>query len=792
MDALVNAHSRLLPLLLAALATFRCGCGGEPPATKGSIEGVLRPFEGASSAPSPSQVPDDFPFTQARLQELATAALRPPGEHREPRGELQLPGEVLVRVADGVPEHRVAALLAIDGLTHEVRSVVNGRLLALRFSGPDGGGLTLERTRELLATLRQREGIAHAEHDRLLHPTAIPNDKLYATQWHYPLINLPAAWDLSRGRTSVVVAVLDSGIIPHPDLDGRVVQGYDMITDPRIAGDGDGRDPNPLDEGGDLPNGESSWHGAHVAGTIGAATNNGVGVAGVDWNARLLPVRVLGRGGGALSDIVAGIVWAAGGSVSGVPRNANPADVINMSLGGDGPPSASYQEAIDFAVSRNVVVVVAAGNENANTAGTTPCNQRNVICVGATRFEGSRASYSNFGTQVDVMAPGGELSEDRNGDGYPDGVLSTYRNASNQPNAQFLQGTSMAAPHVAGIVALLKDVTNRQITPAAAEQFLRDTAAPAFRCQEGCGAGLVNAQAAVLRAQGATAGAARLVVSTTELYQAGSGRIGFVISNVGSQPIASVSVTPGGAAGSALSVRGGSVGLGALEMRKVEVDVNAAGLAAGATHAATLSVSSAAGSATISVKLKAGANRATGRALVAAVYRDENRQWQVGGGGELAGPSLDYRFEADPREYFVLAAMDDNGNGKYFEDGERFGFWRSMENPETVKVVAGQKVTGVNIDLVAFKDVAADPLVPGAPCTGDPACPTGFCANWPGGYCTRACDTQACPAGSVCTRFTNGLFCTAPCGRPGTQDTCRTGYVCTADGTAGGVCLPPP
>ena len=136
--------------------------------------------------------------------------------------------------------------------------------------------------------------------------TAAPNDRGYSLQWHYPTLNLPAAWDLVPDATDVVVAVIDSGIVPHPDLT-NVLPGYDMISDPQNAGDGDGRDSNPRDEGGDTPNGGSSWHGSHVAGTIGADTNNEVGVAGVAWNAKLLPVRVLGKKGGTSFDIAAAI-----------------------------------------------------------------------------------------------------------------------------------------------------------------------------------------------------------------------------------------------------------------------------------------------------------------------------------------------------------------------------------------------------------------------------------------------------------------------------------------------------
>ena len=197
------------------------------------------------------------------------------------------------------------------------------------------------------------------------------------------------------------------------------MQGYDFITDTAISNDGDGRDSDASDPGdaiaaGECGNGKplqartSSWHGTHVAGTIAAKTNNGLGVAGVAFNAKVLPLRVLGKCGGYTSDIADAITWASGGTVAGVPANANKARVINMSLGGTGACDTTTQTAINGARSRGTVVIVAAGNDNMNVSNASPANCSGVVAIAATDKAGGRASYSNYGTLIDVAAPGGD------------------------------------------------------------------------------------------------------------------------------------------------------------------------------------------------------------------------------------------------------------------------------------------------------------------------------------------------------------------------------------------------
>jgi len=356
----------------------------------------------------------------------------------------------------------------------------------------------------LMLQLAADPDVEYVEVDQRMTIALTPNDPRFSEQWGFGTsnasINVQPAWDKTRGA-GVVVAVLDTGITNHPDLNANVLPGYDFVSNATNARDGNGRDSNPADEGdwynagecGQSSGSSSSWHGTHVAGTIAAVTNNAVGVAGTAYQAKIVPVRVLAKCGGTLSDIADAIVWASGGSVSGVPANANPAEVINMSLGGGGACSTTYQNAINSAVSRGTTVVVAAGNSNANASGFQPASCANVVNVAATTSAGSRASFSNYGASIDVSAPG-------------QSILSTLNSGSTTPGAASYasyNGTSMASPHVAGVVALMQSAASNPLTPAQVETILKNTARPLpGTCSGGCGAGIANADAAVVAAQG--------------------------------------------------------------------------------------------------------------------------------------------------------------------------------------------------------------------------------------------------------------------------------------------------
>jgi serine protease len=371
--------------------------------------------------------------------------------------------------------------------------------------------VSLQEASALAKELMARDSsIEYAEPDRIMTKMATANDPYYAQQWDYTDatggLRLPGAWDLSTG-TGVNVAVIDTGYRPHADLSGQFVGGYEFISDTAVANDGNGRDADPSDPGDWIAANEcyagntaqnSSWHGTHVSGTIAAKTNNSLGIAGVAYNAKIVPVRVLGKCGGYTSDIADAIIWASGGTVTGVPANANVAKVINMSLGGGGACDTTTQNAINSARSRGTVVVVAAGNENQNASNSNPANCTGVIAVAATGKTGAKASYSNYGTVVDVAAPGGDGANS---------ILSTLNSGTTTPgsdNYVGYQGTSMATPHVAGVAALMLS-KNPALTPDDIEAKLKSTARAFPGTCSQCGTGIVDAAAAVAAASGATA-----------------------------------------------------------------------------------------------------------------------------------------------------------------------------------------------------------------------------------------------------------------------------------------------
>ncbi|MBX3247425.1 MAG: peptidase S8 [Myxococcales bacterium] len=333
-------------------------------------------------------------------------------------------------------------------------------------------------------------GRATDETDAQRDGTFEPNDPYYRHQWHLDLIQMPRAWTRSRGE-GAVVAVIDTGVAYRdhgrfrqvPDLaEDRFVPGWDFV-------DGD---DTPDDEHG---------HGTHVAGTIAQSTNNGVGVAGVAPSARIMPIRVLdARGAGSWGNVAAGIRWAAD----------HGADVINLSLGG-GINSQAIASAIAYAHRKGVVVVAAAGNTGRGKV-QYPAANRFAFAVGAVRFDETLSFYSSYGSALDVVAPGGDLRVDQNGDGMPDGVLQNTILARDPARNDYLafQGTSMAAPHVAGVAALLRSSGVKD--PAAIERILRETAKEK-KDRNRYGSGLIQADAALRAATrdlGATRGAAAL------------------------------------------------------------------------------------------------------------------------------------------------------------------------------------------------------------------------------------------------------------------------------------------
>lgn len=329
-----------------------------------------------------------------------------------------------------------------------------------------------------------------------------PNDTLYPQQWNLhgtKGLAAPEAWKTTQGA-GVTVAVIDSGIVKHPDLDANVLPGYDFITEPSIARDGNGRDSDPTDQGNweeagvcdaDSEASESNWHGTHVAGSIAAIMNNKRGIVGVAPNSKILPVRALGMCGGYDSDIADAMVWAAGGTVEGVPANSNPAKIINLSLGGEGTCPATYSKAIAEVNKRGAILVVAAGNDGQDASKVAPANCGGSIVVGATDQAGKRSDFSNYGKIVDVSAPGSSIMS----------TVDLGTTVSTGAGYTEYDGTSMAAPQVAGVIALMKSV-DPSLNAERAKQILKQSSKPLTCDVNGCGSGIVNAASALAMVQG--------------------------------------------------------------------------------------------------------------------------------------------------------------------------------------------------------------------------------------------------------------------------------------------------
>jgi serine protease len=473
------------------------------------------------------------PFLSRTAASAAAAALLGAGLFAVPAAAAEQPAAPAVPAVpqqeQAVPTDRIIVKFR-DGAGRSARGKAYGRAAKalgvpveeLRTTA--GGATVLEAGQELspdeagalAAGLESDPAVEYAEPDIMMHVQATGADPYYPMQWDLQEpaaglagLNLPAAWQTTEGAGQVV-AVVDSGITAHGDLDANVLPGYDMITSPDIARDGNGRDSSPQDEGdwhdagqcgGTDASSPSSWHGTHVAGTIAALRGNALGVSGVAPRAKVLPVRALGACGGYMSDIADALLWAAGGTVPGAPANPTPADVVNLSLGGSGTCSATFQSAIDQANALGAPVVVAAGNSNTDAAAVTPANCANVITVAASGKEGNRAPYSNYGSHVDLTAPGGDAST-----GSANGILSTVNAGTTVPGGgsyAYMQGTSMATPHVAATAALML-AANPSLTPAQVEALLKSSARPGpGNCSQGCGAGLADAAAAL---KAATAG----------------------------------------------------------------------------------------------------------------------------------------------------------------------------------------------------------------------------------------------------------------------------------------------
>lgn len=553
--------------------------------------------------------------------------------------------------------------------------------------------------------LRRRPEVAFAQPNYIRQARATPTDPLYARQWHYGLINLPTAWDVTTGSPDVIVAVIDTGVVlKHPDLQAQLVDGYDFISSPSIANDGDGIDANPDDSGDSSSPGEqNTYHGTHVSGTIAAATNNGVGIAGVAWGAKIMPLRALGVGGGTDYDVAQCIRFAAGldNDSDTVPDES--ADVINMSLGGPGY-SQVQQDAITDARNVGLVIVTAAGNEASNGDNDSPGGLDGVVNVSAVGPTKAAAPYSNYGNSVSVAAPGGDMSKDIDHDGFLDGVLSTVGNQGNGLY-DYYQGTSMAAPHVAGVVALMKSV-NPELTPLDVDQLLAGVReGTTVRITEDLGTagkdqvfghGLINAALAV-QAAAEIAGIpvtlppvlqvspSSLVFDTDDetknvLVTNGGGDTLVVDAILSSQGWMTVSPQPAGAGTYTLTV-------------------DRSGLNDG-VHVASVTFQSGVQQSVVSVRVYVGDLQAVG-GTIGTIYVTLSDPGTLQTVAETqATPQSDYAFafnDVPAGKYLMSAGSDLDGDGIIGNDGEAYGAYPTVAFPALID--ARLNVSGVRFQV---------------------------------------------------------------------------------------------
>jgi serine protease len=406
--------------------------------------------------------------------------------------------------------------------------------------------LDADDAQRIATRLGAHAGVDYVERTRRVYAQRVPNDPLFPNQFYLQggsaSIDAPAAWDITIGSPAIVVAVLDSGYTAHPDLVGRMLPGYDFVSPQRLSNDGsppdaqgsyrddDASDPGDWVSAADVAGAfadtkctarRSSWHGTSVMGAIGAAADNGAFVTGVDWLARLLPVRVLGKCYGEDADVADAIMWAAGLPVPGVPPNPTPAQVINLSLGDPGACPRFMQDAITRALAHGITraIVASAGNQN-DGDDHFPSVCEGVIAVAASNSAGGKASYSNYGARVDVAAPGG------NGGGNAStnflAITNTGATTAEASTTASRAGTSFAAPLVSGVAALMLSVAPglsaealRARIKASARPFPAGSDCPTL----GCGSGILDAGAAVRSAAATTAGTLRTTI--VEYYHAG-------------------------------------------------------------------------------------------------------------------------------------------------------------------------------------------------------------------------------------------------------------------------------
>ena len=560
-------------------------------------------------------------------------------------------------------------------------------------------------TQLLVQSLSEEPGVTIAEPNWRVSARATTNDEYLDRLWHYDQIGVPAAWDTTTGAPEVVVAVIDTGVQDHPDLSSQLVDGYDFISDPISAADGDGIDPDPTDVGeGSNPLRSGDFHGLHVAGTVGAVGNNKIGIAGVAYGSRVMPLRVLDAdGSGTTYDILQAVRYAAGLSNDAGISPANTADVINLSLGGAGF-SQTAENLYATVASLGILVTAASGNSYESQV-DYPAGYAGVFAVGATDTQLNLLPFSNTGTQLDLVAPGGNSSTDVTGDGRPDGILSTYYR-DGLPTYVDLEGTSMATPHVAGVFALMKSVIG-DLTPEMVDTLLQgglltdDLGDPGR--DDVYGWGIINARKAVTAALSAAGGTidipARLGTSSSTLNFGSS--LTFANLTLSNQGGGDLSVT--GVINTADWLTVSEENTNASGLGSWRITVNRQSLVEG-TYRTELVFNSTAGDAKVVIEARVSDDAGGDVGVVYVLFINTLTQeiWQAATAlsNDLTYVDQDYaittnyllspdRTEVDrlPVGTYEIWAGTDNDNDLFICDaGETCGAWPSLDFPEFLEI----------------------------------------------------------------------------------------------------------
>lgn len=553
-------------------------------------------------------------------------------------------------------------------------------------------------TLELIKELNANDLIEFAEPNFIYRASASTNDPRLSDQWNLSMLSLPAAWEVATGL-GVVVAVLDTGINPnHEDLMKNIhAEGYDFISDSKSSGDGNGFDTNPNDEG-------SSFHGSHVAGVIAAEADNALGVAGLAYDSKIMPLRVLGvQDTGASSDIAQAILYAAGlSNTSGIIPN-QPADIINMSFGGEAL-SETVKAAIDRAYNKGLILVAAAGNGSTDKL-FYPAAFENVIGVGAVSDNKKRSSFSNFGNNVQVVAPGGTGSGSATFDGFQDAILSTI----NENNYAEYIGTSMAAPHVSAVAALMKEIKanlNGQSFKVALDGgFLTDIVSGSSPDTNNFyGKGLINAAKALNWASGTT-----IIPAILDVYPTKFGFIGsnteaeLTLTNPGNGEVTVISVEE---QEDWLKITQKTVdGTTLLGTYIVEANPSLATLDQG-----LITISYKIGNAQIQQQTlnvfisRSNQTDSTVGVLFVSLYKEEDilndiYEPVLTVGGKLNNGSYIYSFNSVPSGRYLLSASTDNDRDQEsFDSGEAIGTFPLLSRPEFIEV-SNSTLADINFDI---------------------------------------------------------------------------------------------